>query len=61
MDAISAFLNSDLDGVIYVEQPEGFEEYGEEHKVCLLHKSLYGLKQAPREWNLTLVKALLSL
>lgn len=48
MDAVTAFLNSDLDETIYVEQPEGFSVHGEEHKVCLLLKYLYGLKQAPK-------------
>ena len=33
-----------------MQQPEGFEERGEEHLVCRLKKSLYGLKQAPRQW-----------
>lgn len=46
MDAVTAFLNSDLFETIYVEQPEGFKEPGEEDKVCLLLKSLYGPKQA---------------
>ena len=33
-----------------MEQPEGFEVKGKEHRVCKLKKSLYGLKQAPRQW-----------
>ena len=36
----TAFLHSDLDEEIFMEQPE----------VCKLKKSLYGLKQAPRQW-----------
>lgn len=51
MDAVTAFLNSDLFEVIYVEQPEGYVEAGQEGKVCLLLKSLYGLKQAPKYWQ----------
>ncbi len=35
---------------IYMEQPEGFTQEGEQ-LVCKLHKSLYGLKQSPRAWN----------
>lgn len=48
MDAVTAFLNRNLDETIYVEQPEGFIKPGEENKVCLLIKSLYGLKQAQK-------------
>lgn len=51
MDAVTAFLNSDLNEVIFVEQPEGYAEAGLENKVCKLLKSLYGLKQAPKYWQ----------
>ena len=53
MDVDVAFLNSDVDEVIYVKQPEGFEKFGPngETLVCRLNKSVYGLKQAPRNWN----------
>lgn len=37
--------------MIYMDQPEGFVQKGQEDKVCLLRKSLYGLKQSPHEWN----------
>jgi hypothetical protein len=47
MDVKSAFLNGNLEEVVYVEQPAGFVVKGEEEKVCRLKKSLYGLKQAP--------------
>src|SRR5271155_3202362 len=50
MDVNTAFLNSDLDELVYVEQPEGFEVPGKEDYVCLLRKTLYGLKQSPRAW-----------
>lgn len=51
MDAITAFLQGDLENEIYMTQPELYEEGT---KVCLLQKSIYGLKQASRQWNLKL-------
>ncbi|KAL6332552.1 hypothetical protein AAG906_008972 [Vitis piasezkii] len=50
LDVKSAFLNGILLEEIYVQQSEGFEVIGHEHKVYKLHKALYGLKQAPRAW-----------
>ena len=44
-------VNGNLDQVIYMEQPEGYEVNPGKDQVCLLKKSLYGLKQAPRQWN----------
>ncbi|CAB80825.1 putative polyprotein [Arabidopsis thaliana] len=51
MDVKTAFLHGELDQVLYMEQPEGFEADPNKDQVCLLKKSLYGLKQAPRQWN----------
>ena len=48
MDVKTAFLNGDLEEEIYIDQPEGFVELGQESNVCKLTKSLYGLKQAPK-------------
>jgi hypothetical protein len=47
----SAFLNGFLEEEIYVEQPLGYIEAGNEGKVYKLKKALYGLKQAPRAWS----------
>jgi hypothetical protein len=50
MDVKIAFLHGDLEEQIYMLQPEGFNQLGQEHIVFKLKKSLYGLKQSPRQW-----------
>ena len=50
MDIKSAFLNGYLEEEVYLEQPQGYEVPGQEHKVYRLKKDLYGLKQAPSAW-----------
>ena len=52
MDVDTAFLNSNLDEEIYMQQPKGFDDGS--RKACRLLKSIYGLKQASRAWYLTL-------
>ncbi len=47
LDAVNAFLNSDIDEEVYVDFPEGFKRSG---RTLLLLKALYGLKQAPLLW-----------
>ena len=49
IDFDTAFLNGELEEVIFMEQPEGFVENGSQY-VCELKKSIYGLKQAARVW-----------
>ena len=48
MDIKSAYLHSEIQEEIYLEQPEGFEK--ENNLVCKLRKSIYGLRQAARNW-----------
>ena len=50
MDVKLAFLNGYVKEEVYVEQPQGYEVPGQEHKVYKLKNALYGLKQAPRAW-----------
>ncbi|KAJ9510201.1 hypothetical protein QJQ45_015674 [Haematococcus lacustris] len=59
IDVEAAFLNGmlQLDEVIHVQQPEGFEE-GSPNTVCRLQKALYGLRQAPRAWHAKLKQEL---
>ena len=54
MNVVSAFLNGKLQEDIYMQQPEGYVQAGNEQLVCKLKKSLYGLKQSPRCWNAVL-------
>ena len=52
MDVKTAFLNGNLDERIYMAQPDGFVEEGQETMVCELLKSIYGLNKASRSWNI---------
>ena len=51
-DVVGAYLNSKLEEIIYMKQPEGYEDGTD--RVWLLLKSLYGLKQSGRAWNHTI-------
>nr|GEZ87283.1 retrovirus-related Pol polyprotein from transposon TNT 1-94 [Tanacetum cinerariifolium] len=44
LDVKTEFLHGNLEEVIYMRQPPGYEQG---NKVCLLKKSHYGLKQSP--------------
>lgn len=58
MDAVTAFLQGEIDEELYMSLPPGYED---ENKVCRLNKSIYGLKQASRQWNKKLNSALLQI
>jgi len=47
-DVPTAFLNADVEEVVYMEHPKGL---GKDGQIVQLLKSLYGLKQAPRNWD----------
>ena len=52
MDVVAAFLNGNLQEDLYMQQPNGYVQAGNEQLVCKLKKSLYGLKQSKRCWNI---------
>ena len=52
MDVTTAFLYAPLEEEVFMEQPEGIFEGGNEGKVMRLLNFLYGLKQYPRQWNI---------
>jgi hypothetical protein len=52
-DVPSAFLQSTVAEIIFMEMPEGYKEPG---MVLKLKKSLYGLKQSPRNWYMLISK-----
>ncbi|CAI7925626.1 unnamed protein product [Closterium sp. NIES-53] len=52
LDMKNAFLQSKLDQVLYMSQPDYFNDGT--GRVCKLLKSLYGLKQSPLLWYLEL-------
>ncbi|CAI7812395.1 unnamed protein product [Closterium sp. NIES-54] len=52
LDMKNAFLQSKLDRVLYMSQPDYFNDGT--GRVCKLLKSLYGLKQSPLLWYLAL-------
>ena len=53
MDAVTAFLNGEIEEDIYMAIPDGYST-NSTNKVCKLLKALYGLKQSPRAWYLKL-------
>lgn len=50
IDVRAAFLNAELEEVIFVEQAEGFRDPLHPDWVYCLLRPLYGLRQAPRCW-----------
>jgi hypothetical protein len=58
MDVKTAFLNGDLDEIVYVAQPKGFVMESKEKLGYCLKKSIYGLKQASRQWYLKFDKTI---
>jgi hypothetical protein len=63
VDIKTAFLQGTLEPgeEVYMKQPKGFEEKGEEDKIWELQKGLYGLPQAGRIWNKAMNQGMLTL
>ena len=61
MDVKTAFLNEDLNEIIYMQQQKGFIHKQTHNLICLLNKSIYGLKQSPKMWNESISSFLLKL
>ena len=51
MDVKTAFLNGNIDEIIYMVQPKNFVSGDPKSVVCKLNKFIYGLKQVSREWS----------
>lgn len=47
----NVFLHGDLQEIVFLTQPPGFEDPLHPEHVCWLHKVFYGFKQAPL-WHL---------
>ena len=48
MDAVNAFVHCDLDEIVYMRMPPGFEKPG---NFLWLRKALYGLRRSPLLWQ----------
>ena len=56
-DVVTAYLQSELDVPVFMEQPQGSNDPRRpaDQWVCKLNKALYGLRQSGRLWNETIV------
>ena len=52
-DVTTAYLHSEVDFEMYLEQPKGY--ISDPSLVCKLNKSIYGLKQSAARWHSTLI------
>lgn len=53
LDVKTTFLDSELEDIIYIHQPEGFIVPCKEYHVYLLKKSLYSLKKSTMQLSRT--------
>ncbi|XP_020695417.1 uncharacterized protein LOC110108902 [Dendrobium catenatum] len=61
LDVANAFLHGEINELVYMKQPKGFEDSTHPNHVCRLRKAIYGLRQAPRLWYTTFTKFLLKI
>jgi hypothetical protein len=55
LDAINAFVNADLDELVYMRTPPGFPV---KNHVLRLNRAFYGLRRSPLLWQKELLRAL---
>lgn len=55
MDAVNAFVHCELDELVFMRMPPGFQKYG---TVLKLRKALYGLRRSPLLWQQDLTQTL---
>ena len=61
IDCDTAFLNAEVRGNVYTNQPAGYVVPGKESYVCKLKSPVYGLRQSARQWFIHLKKVLIDL
>ncbi|PKU81867.1 Retrovirus-related Pol polyprotein from transposon TNT 1-94 [Dendrobium catenatum] len=61
LDVANAFLHGEINELVYMKQPKGFEDSTHPNHICRLRKAIYGLRQAPRQWYTTFTKFLLNI
>ena len=59
LDAVNAFVNCELDEVVYMKHPPGFETG--RNTILRLRKALYGLRRSPLLWQKELTSTFKSL
>jgi hypothetical protein len=56
LDVEVAFLHGEMDSEVYMESPQGYEQFTQRDECLVLKKAIYGLVQAARQWYKTFSK-----